>query len=158
VSSPLIGYGDTRQQQGSANSIAVGPTAKCSNCGQQEVGSTGQLWLVMICSGFTGAIFYVGFFAYGAWRYRRDDSLYGIAGSIVLLLGFLYMFTYDAVGAPLGFTMLAYAMLWRSDLAARAGDDPAVPPAPDSGELSAPGGLPVRSGTARRISAAGRPL
>jgi hypothetical protein len=34
---------------------------------------------------------------------------------LILLLGFVYMFTYVAVVAPLGFTMLAYALLWRSD-------------------------------------------
>jgi hypothetical protein len=113
--SPLIGYGDTRQQQGSQRSIAVGPTDKCKNCGQQEVGSTGQLFLVLICSGWTGGVLYVGFFAYGAWRYRRDGTAYGIAGSTAVLLGFVYMFAYDAVGAPLGLTMLAYAVLWRND-------------------------------------------
>ncbi len=51
AASPIVGYGDTRQQQGSAKSIAVGPTAKCPNCGQQEVGSTGQLWLLLVCDG-----------------------------------------------------------------------------------------------------------
>jgi hypothetical protein len=35
---------------------------------------------------------------------------------LVLLLSFVYMFTYDAVGAPLGFTMLAYALLWKNDV------------------------------------------
>jgi hypothetical protein len=118
-SSPVIGYGDTRQQQGSAKSIAAGHTAKCANCGQQEVGSTGQLWLVMICSGFTGAVLYVGYFLYTAWRYRRDRTPIGMAAHLAVLLSFVYMFTYDAVGAPLGFTMLACALLWRGDPARR---------------------------------------
>jgi hypothetical protein len=117
--SPVIGFGDTRQQQGSQRSIAVGPTAHCKNCGQQQVGSTGQLFLVLICSGFAGGALYVGFFAFGTWRFRRDGTAYGIAGSTALLLGFVYMLAYDAVGAPLGLTMLAYAMLWRNDLALR---------------------------------------
>jgi len=117
AASPVIGYGDTRQQQGSDKSIAVGPTAKCKNCGQQEVGSTGQLWLLLVCDGFAGTALYVGFFAYGVWRFRRDGTPFGIAGSLALLLGFVYMISYDAVGAPLGFTMLAYAMLWRNDAA-----------------------------------------
>ncbi|HEX3489354.1 MAG TPA: hypothetical protein VHU92_08420, partial [Streptosporangiaceae bacterium] len=117
AASPIIGYGDTRQQEGSDKSIAVGPTAKCKNCGQQEVGSTGQLWLLLVCDGFAGTALYVGFFAYGVWRFRRDGTPFGIAGSLALLLGFVYMISYDAVGAPLGFTMLAYAMLWRNDAA-----------------------------------------
>ena len=129
ASSPIIGYGDTRQQQGSAKSIAVGPTAKCKNCGQQEVGSTGQLWLLLVTNGFGGTALYIGFFGYGVWRFRRDRTPYGIAGSLALLLGFVYMVSYDAVGAPLGFTMLAYAMLWRNDAAlSRGGDPPALAP------------------------------
>jgi hypothetical protein len=33
----------------------------------------------------------------------------------VLVLGFVCMFAYVAVVAPLGFTMLAYALLWRGE-------------------------------------------
>jgi hypothetical protein len=115
LASPIIGFGDTRQEQGSASSIAIGPTKKCPDCGQQAVGSTGQLWLLLVTNGFPGAALYIGFFAFGVWRYRRDNTAYGIAGSLVVLLSFVYMFTYDAVGAPLGFTILAYAVLWRND-------------------------------------------
>jgi hypothetical protein len=119
VASPIIGYGDTRQQQGSPASIAIGPTAKCPTCGQLAVGSTGQLWLLLVCDGFVGAALYLSFFGYGIWRFRRDVSPYGLAGVLVLVLSFLYMLSYDATGAPLGFTMLAYAMLWKSDLCRR---------------------------------------
>ena len=117
LASPLIGFGDTRHQQGSVNSIAIGPSAKCAECGQVSVGSTGQLWLLFVCNGIVGAGLYLGFFGYGIWRYRRDKTPYGLAGVLVLLLGFVFMFAYDAVGAPLLFTMLAYAMLWKNDMA-----------------------------------------
>jgi hypothetical protein len=116
LASPVIGYGDTRQERGSPNSIAIGPSPTCPTCGQLEVGSTGQLWLLLVCTGFVGTAFYLAFFAYGLWRFRRDRSPYGLAGVLVLLLSFVYMFTYDAVGAPLGFTMLAYALLFKSEL------------------------------------------
>ena len=68
LSSPVIGYGDTRKQRGSGRSIAIGPTKKCPQCGEQAVGSTGQLWLVLVTSGFLGAAFFVGFLgsAFGA--------------------------------------------------------------------------------------------
>jgi hypothetical protein len=39
-----------------------------------------------------------------------------MAGVLVLLLSFVYMFTYDAVPAPLGFTMLAYALMWKNGM------------------------------------------
>jgi len=116
LASPIIGYGDTRQEQGSPNSIAIGPSPKCPTCGQLEVGSTGQLWLLLVCDGFVGTAFYLAFFGYGMWYYRRDQSPEAMAGVLVLLLSFVYMFTYDAVGAPLGFTMLAYALMWKNDI------------------------------------------
>lgn len=117
--SPIIGYGDTRHQQGSVTSIAVGKTASCKQCGQVTVGNNGQLWLLFITNGFVGAALYVAFFGYGVWRYRRDRTPYGLAGILTLLLSFTFMISYDAVVAPLGFTMLAYALLWRGDQAAQ---------------------------------------
>jgi hypothetical protein len=120
LASPVLGYGDTRKQIGSANGIARGPTTKCAICGQQEVGSTGQLWLLLVSNGIVGTVLYLGFFVAGMWRFRRDRTPYGHAGLLILGLSLFYTIAYDAVPAPLGFTMLAYALLWRSDLESRA--------------------------------------
>jgi O-antigen/teichoic acid export membrane protein len=119
LASPLIGYGGTRHMQGSPQSIALGPSPNCITCGQLEVGSTGQLWLLLVSNGFLGAVLYYTFFAYGIWRYRRDTTPYGIAGVLVLLLSFIYAIAYVAIAAPLAFTMLAFALLWRNDQRAR---------------------------------------
>jgi hypothetical protein len=119
VASPLIGYGDTRHPQGSIQSVTVGRSAKCPACGGGTIGANGQLWLLLICDGFLGAALYMSFFAYGCWRYRHDTTAYGLAGVLVLLLSFVFMIAYDAAGAPLGFTMLAYALLWRNAQAMR---------------------------------------
>ncbi len=119
LASPVIGYGDTRQEQGSPASIAIGPSPKCPTCGQLAVGSTGQLWLLLVCDGLLGTALYLAFFCRGVWVFRRDTSPYGYAGLLVLLLSFWYMLSYDATGAPLGFTMLAYALLWKNDVARR---------------------------------------
>lgn len=126
LASPVIGYGDTRQERGSPNSIAIGPSYKCPTCGQLAVGSTGQLWLLLVCDGVLGAGLYLGFFAFGAWRFRHDDTPYGLAGELVLLLSFVYMFAYDAVGAPLGLTMLAYGLMWKNSI----DPGPALDPSP----------------------------
>jgi len=125
LSSPVIGYGDTRHQQGSVRSVSVGRSAACPNCGNVTIGGNGQLWMLLICDGFPGTALYLGFFGYGCWRYRRDTTPYGLAGVLVLLLTFVFMFAYNAIGAPLAFTMLAYALLWRNDQASR---HPAWPP------------------------------
>jgi hypothetical protein len=116
IDSPIIGYGDTRKQLGSQKSISVGPSARCSSCGQQEVGGTGQLWLLLVSDGLVGTILYVGFFVGGILRFRRDRTPYGEAGVLVLLLSLLYTVTYTGAGPSLGFAMLAYALLWRSRL------------------------------------------
>jgi hypothetical protein len=126
LASPVLGYGDTRQEQGSARGIAIGPRPQCPICGQLAVGSTGQVWLTLVTSGMVGSVFYFGFFAFGIWTFRRDRSPYGMAGVLVLLLSFIYMFVYDAVGAPLGFTMLAYALMWKNDIFRREQQPPAA--------------------------------
>jgi hypothetical protein len=119
---PLIGFGDTRHQEGSASSIAVGPTKQCPLCGQYAVGSNGQLYLLLVCTGWLGTGLFLTFFAYLAWRYRRDKTPYGMAGVLVIGLSFVYMFAYTAVTAPLEFTLLAAALLWRNDRWMRSGN------------------------------------
>lgn len=116
LASPIIGFGDTRHQQGSTQSIAVGRTAGCSDCGQQDIGSHGQFWLLLIANGFPGTFCFMAFFAYGCWRYRKDRTPYGQAGVLVILLGFLFSFVYLSVGITLALTMIAYAVLWRNDI------------------------------------------
>jgi hypothetical protein len=115
VASPLIGWGDTRREQGSGESITVGRSVTCKTCGGTSIGGNGQLQLLLISSGIGGTVLYLSFFGYGIWRYRRDPTPYGIAGVMVLLGGFWFMFVYNAVGPPLTFAMLAYALLWRNE-------------------------------------------
>lgn len=132
LTSPVLGYGDTRREQGGSNSIAVGKSANCADCGNNSIGSHGQLWLLLFVNGFAGAIFYLGFFGFGVWQFRRDRTPYGLAGILVLLLGFVFSFVYLAVGPTLTFTMLAYVLLWRNgmhrpeDLAAATAEGQAV--------------------------------
>jgi hypothetical protein len=115
LSSPVIGYGDTRHMQGSTQSIAVGTSTNCKRCGNSSVGGNGQLPLLLISTGFLGTGLYIYFFVYCMWRYRRDKTPYGMAGVLVLLLGMVFMPFYEAAGPPLAFTMLAIALLWRND-------------------------------------------
>ena len=119
LASPIIGFGDTRHQQGSVQSVSVGRSVKCPTCGNGTIGGNGQLWLLFVCNGFLGAALYLGFFAYGVGRYWRDRSPYGLAGVLVLLLMFVFMISYTATGSPLGFLMLSYVMLWKNARAKR---------------------------------------
>ncbi|GIE28786.1 hypothetical protein Ait01nite_018310 [Actinoplanes italicus] len=114
TSSPVIGYGGTRNTLGGRNSITVGESAGCERCGNFTVGGNGQLWQLIYAHGAAGTVGYLGFFAYGLWRFRRDRSPIGIAGSAALVTSFSAMLWYNSLVTPLAFMVLAYALLWRN--------------------------------------------
>ncbi|MEV7624444.1 hypothetical protein [Actinoplanes sp. NPDC089786] len=116
LESPVIGYGSTRTTIGGRNSIAVGESAGCERCGNFTVGGTGQLWQLMFAHGAAGTLGYLGFFAYGLWRFRRDRSPIGIAASAAIVTSFSAMLWYNSLATPLAFMVLAFALLWRNDL------------------------------------------
>ena len=62
-----------------------------------------------------------------------------MAGVLVLLLTFVFMVAYSAVGAPLGLSMLAYALLWRNERAMR------LRRAPAAAAIRAAGSRPARA-------------
>jgi O-antigen ligase len=113
--SPLIGFGSTRNTQGGRNSITVGESADCERCGNFTVGGNGQFWQLLFAHGLLGTAAYLGFFAYGLWRFRRDASPVGLVGSAAIASTFASMFWYNALVTPLAFTFCAYALLWRNE-------------------------------------------
>jgi hypothetical protein len=113
--SPVVGFGSTRNTLGGRNSIAVGESADCERCGNFTIGGNGQLWQLIYAHGLTGTVGYLGFFGYGLWRFRRDRSAIGVAGSVALLGSFVAMLWYNTLVTPLAFMFLAYALLWRNN-------------------------------------------
>lgn len=128
LQSPVLGYGSTRQQLGSDASIAIGRTPDCPTCGNFDIGSTGQLWLLLISQGLLGAGLYLAFFLRVLWVYRRDHSPIGIAASLVVLLMVFYTLFYSALTVPLAVALLSVGLLYRNQklrataVAERAGD------------------------------------
>jgi hypothetical protein len=114
--SPVVGYGGTRNTLGGRQSITVGESAGCERCGNFTVGGNGQLWQLLYAHGAAGTVGYLGFFAYGLWRFRRDRSPIGVAGSAALVTSFSAMLWYNSLVTPLAFTVLAFALLWRNSL------------------------------------------
>ncbi|WP_436523784.1 O-antigen ligase family protein [Actinoplanes sp. HUAS TT8] len=112
--SPVIGYGGTRNTLGGRNSITVGESSECERCGNFTIGGNGQLWQLLFSHGAVGTVGYLGFFAYGLWRFRRDRSAIGVAGSAALVSSFSAMLWYNSLVTPLAFMVLAYALLWRN--------------------------------------------
>jgi hypothetical protein len=119
LSSPLVGYGSTRSAIGSSQTIGVGKSASCAQCGNPPIGSNGQLWLLLIANGFIGTALYFAFFMYPLWRYRRDVTPVGVAGRLVLLLSLLYSLVYSVSISTLTLYMLSMALLWRNEQAGR---------------------------------------
>lgn len=114
ATSPVIGYGTTRNAQGSRQSIAVGRSSDCQQCGNFAIGSNGQVWQLLISHGFVGTALYAAFLLSGVWRYRRDSTAIGIVGSLVLILALFYGLFYNASPSPLTFYLLSMALLWRN--------------------------------------------
>jgi hypothetical protein len=114
--SPIVGYGGTRNTRGGRQSITVGESSDCPRCGNFTIGGNGQLWQVLYSHGLAGTVGYLGFFAYGLWRFRRDRSAIGIAGSAAIVTSFSAMLWYNALVTPLAFMFLAYALLWRNEI------------------------------------------
>ncbi len=129
-----IGYGSTRSTIGSDKSATIGQSPGCPRCGNRVIGSTGQLWLLLVAQGYPGAILYLLFLFQGVVRYWKDHSVIGIGGTLVLLLGIFYSLFYTSVVSPLAITLMGMALLWRNaearreqraaDLAAERGDGP----------------------------------
>jgi hypothetical protein len=113
VSSPVLGFGSTRAVVGSAQTIAVGRSESCPQCGNAAIGGAGQMWLLLVAQGFLGLILYVGFFARTLWTYRHDRSPVAMGAALVIGLGLLYLPVYGSVGTPLALYMIAVALLWR---------------------------------------------
>jgi hypothetical protein len=112
--SPVIGFGSTRNTIGGRNSIAVGESAGCNRCGNFTIGGNGQLWQLLYAHGLLGTAAYLGFFLAGLWRFRRDTTPIGLAGTAALVSSFAAMFWYNALVTPLALMFVAYAVLWRN--------------------------------------------
>ena len=109
--SPVIGYGSTRNTIGGRNSIAVGESSECERCGNFTVGGNGQFWQLMYAHGAAGTLAYLAFFGYGLWRFRRDRTPVGIAGSAAIVSSFSVLLWYNSLATPLVFMFLSYALL-----------------------------------------------
>lgn len=111
--SPIVGFGSTRDVQGSFTSVAGGDNPQCPACGVPPLGTQGHLWLVLFSQGVVGAILFCAFFAVRFRQHWRDPSAYAVTGCCVLLFFAFFLLVYDLVEAPLFTVMITVALLWR---------------------------------------------
>ncbi|WP_161937832.1 hypothetical protein [Serinicoccus chungangensis] len=111
--SPVVGFGNTRDVQGSFASIAGGATPECPACRVPPLGTQGHLWMVIFTQGLLGAFFFLAFFLQVAIRHIRSRNTAEVLG--ICLLGFfaLQMLIYDTLGFPLYVLMLSIGLMVR---------------------------------------------
>jgi O-Antigen ligase len=132
--SPILGYGANRALLGSGRSIAIGKSDDCKQCGNREIGSDGHFWHLLVAQGYVGAFCYSAFFLACLWRYRRDNTPIGIAGSLVIILILFFQFLYGALPSTIAFGAVSIGLLMKNDaylrakraaaLTAKAADEP----------------------------------
>lgn len=137
--SPVLGFGGTRAQVGSQDTIAVGKSATCQNCGNLPLGTNGQLWFAIVGQGFVGAFFYLMFHLSLLRRFLRKvpgrvagtvptrESVIVTAGAAAMLLSVWFCFVYDRTGPTGCIEFLGIAVAVKHLLFSRS--DPAGVPA-----------------------------
>jgi hypothetical protein len=120
--SPVVGFGSTRDVQGSFSSIAGGATPNCPLCSPPALGTQGHIWLVVFSQGLLGLLCYVAFYVTQFVRHVRLPSPYVTAGLTVLLVHAVTMTVYDSIGTSVFAIMIGVGLMWRAGDAARRGE------------------------------------
>ncbi len=114
--SPVVGFGTTRDVQGTFTSIAGGSTSECPQCSPPALGTQGHLWLVVFSQGLIGAALYLSFYARALWRSRRILSDEVTVGIVAIGAHLTTMFVYDSIGMSMVAVGVGVAYLWREEL------------------------------------------
>jgi hypothetical protein len=97
--SPLLGYG--------------GPLPSVTGKHVPDVGTQGQLWMVLFSHGVPGAVLFIGFFVYVFARTWRPPSSLGFWCHVTLLIGLLQMPVYGMLPVQLHILMVVAALALR---------------------------------------------
>jgi hypothetical protein len=122
--SPIVGFGSTRDVQGSFASISGASTPDCSACGVPPLGTQGQLWLILFSQGWPGLAFFLIFVLLAlsrSWRCRTTNETV-CTFAIAFLLFQLPI--YDTLGLPLYLVMIAIGLAARDHAEGRGGTTP----------------------------------
>jgi O-antigen ligase len=114
LDSPILGWGGTRKTIGSSQSISVGPSPRCPNCGSVGIGSTGEFWEIAFTTGLVGVLIYFAYFIAAFWQLRRDRSPTGSAARLIILLAIFYSYFYNSLPGASALTFISIAMAWRT--------------------------------------------
>lgn len=117
IESPLVGYGAPLPSEDDPSS-------------KHNVGTHGQLWLVLFSHGIPGLIFYVGWFLAVFWHFRSGRTQFALWVHVLAVMLFLVMPFYGVLSMEFIVLMAAIALGFREE-------DSAPSPSGRSTELSA---------------------
>ena len=99
LQSPLLGYG--------------GPRESAENPNQPDVGTHGQVYLVLFSHGIPGLVFFLGWWLWALWVSRRGRIGLPLWAHAVLLIGLIEFLYYDMMPTELHLMMVVAAIAWR---------------------------------------------
>lgn len=111
--SPVVGFGSTRDVQGSFASIAGGSTPDCPACGVPPLGTQGLLWMVIFTQGLVGMIWFLSFLVVSLHRCWRCRTPVETTCTFVLAFLAVQLPIYDVLDVPILVVMLAIGMVAR---------------------------------------------
>ncbi len=97
--SPVFGWGGPRQSE-------INPDAP-------QIGTHGQLYLVLFSHGLPGAALFCGWWLWAFWASWRGATGPPLWAHVMLLIGMLQFLYYNMIPDQLSLMMLAAAMAWR---------------------------------------------
>lgn len=113
VGSPVVGFGSTRNLQGSFASIAGASTPRCPACGVPPLGTQGQLWLVIFTQGWLGLAFFLVFLLLALARSWRCRTVNETVAAFAIAFFLIELPVYDTLGWPMLLVMVAIGLAWR---------------------------------------------
>jgi hypothetical protein len=119
IGSPLVGFGSTRDVQGSFASIAGAATPDCPACGVPPLGTQGQLWLILFSQGWLGLAFFLIFVLLALSRCWRCRTTNQTVCTFVVLFFLIQLPVYDSLGLSLYLVMIALGLVLREEVLER---------------------------------------
>ncbi len=101
LSSPVVGYGVPLPQPVSQYSLP-------------NVGTQGQLWLVLVSVGIPGTVFFLLWLLYVFWSARSTDDPVSFAVHVAILIGVIQLPFYGWMPTEMFMVMAAAALVWRN--------------------------------------------
>ena len=111
--SPIVGFGSTRDLQGSFASIAGAATPDCEACGVPPLGTQGHIWQLIFAQGIVGALLFLSFFVLALARCFRCRTATETLCTFTLAFFGLLLPVYDTLGIPLLTVMVAVGLVAR---------------------------------------------